>query len=283
MYVAVAFVLLLLPILYELYPAFRYYAKFGVYYVVVNVACVLLIPIFAIRPGNVRNTVIAAHLLSFVTHLVGIKWELRGEDLLAKDEAYVLLCNHQSSLDFLGMLFLWPTMGKCAAISKKELLYIPPFGPIAWLAGTVFIDRVKRDEAHSTMSKVGQLVKEKKMKLWVFPEGTRNSTPMMLPFKKGAFHVAIEAQIPILPVVFSSYNFLDAQQKTFDMGKVVVTTLPPIPTEGLTKDDIEALMTKSRDVMMEVFTKTSEETKPKALVAPEQPRAAPDCKQNNSH
>ena len=54
--------------------------------------------------------------------------------------------------------------------------------------------------------------------MWVFPEGTRNNTGDILPFKKGAFHVAIAAQIPVLPVIFSSYYFLDNKNKEFESG-----------------------------------------------------------------
>lgn len=57
--------------------------------------------------------------------------------------------------------------------------------------------------------------------MWVFPEGTRNNTGSVLPFKKGAFHVAISAQIPILPVVFSSYYFLDNKAKELEPGMLV--------------------------------------------------------------
>jgi lysophosphatidate acyltransferase len=57
------------------------------------------------------------------------------------------------------------------------------------------------------------------MKMWVFPEGTRNNTGNILPFKKGAFHVAIAAQVPVLPVIFSSYYFLDNNNKQFDSGQ----------------------------------------------------------------
>jgi 1-acyl-sn-glycerol-3-phosphate acyltransferase len=54
--------------------------------------------------------------------------------------------------------------------------------------------------------------------MWVFPEGTRNNSGDILPFKKGAFHVAIAAQIPVLPVIFSSYYFLDNKNKEFESG-----------------------------------------------------------------
>lgn len=57
------------------------------------------------------------------------------------------------------------------------------------------------------------------VKLWIFPEGTRHNTGEIHPFKKGAFHMAIRSQLPILPVVFSSYYFLSAEEKRFDSGK----------------------------------------------------------------
>lgn len=57
------------------------------------------------------------------------------------------------------------------------------------------------------------------IKLWIFPEGTRHNTGEIHPFKKGAFHVAIRSQLPILPVVYSSYYFLSAEEKRFDAGK----------------------------------------------------------------
>lgn len=60
------------------------------------------------------------------------------------------------------------------------------------------------------------------IKLWVFPEGTRRNTGDIHPFKKGAFHMAIQAQIPILPVVFSSYYFLDSSKKYFDQGTFLI-------------------------------------------------------------
>lgn len=57
------------------------------------------------------------------------------------------------------------------------------------------------------------------IKLWVFPEGTRRNTGQIHPFKKGAFHIAIASKLPILPVVFSQYYFLDKANKRFDHGK----------------------------------------------------------------
>lgn len=121
----------------------------------------------------------------------------------------------------------------------------------------------------------------------MFPEGTRHGGPELLNFKKGAFHVAISAQCPVQPVVVSKYLFLDHEKRIFDHGKsliivfvleiyllmmfmmihfsghIVITILPPISTKGLTKDDLTGLIDKSRIVMQDIYTKSSEEMKTK--------------------
>lgn len=122
-------------------------------------------------------------------------------------------------------------------------------------------------------------------KLWIFPEGTRFNKGSIQPFKKGAFYLAIDSQIPIMPVVFSQYYFLDNESKTFEpgmvqlyapvhsisvtyfsrndkfflfsSGKVVITTLPPISTKGMTRNDLETLSDMTRQQMIEVFNESS--------------------------
>ena len=75
-------------------------------------------------------------------------------------------------------------------------------GLTAYLCGTVFVDRSNPKSAAEKINSVAQTLKKEKIKLWVFPEGTRNSDKSidMLPFKKGAFHVASNADLPILPL-----------------------------------------------------------------------------------
>lgn len=158
------------------------------------------------------------------------------------------------------MFDIWPTMSKCTVVAKRELLYAWPFGLAAWLCGLIFINRMQSDRAREQLCLATSNIKKKKIKLWIFPEGTRRNTGAMHPFKKGAFHVAIDAQIPILPVVFSSYRpFLDDKSKRFDSGKVIITTLPPISTDGLTKGDLDSLIQRTYDTMQTTFELTSRE------------------------
>lgn len=158
------------------------------------------------------------------------------------------------------MFNIWHVMDKCTVVAKRELFYAWPFGLAAWLAGLIFIDRVRGEKARDTLNQVNSKIKKQKIKLWVFPEGTRRNTGDIHPFKKGAFHMAIDEQIPILPVVFSSYcSFLNDKKKILNPGNIILTTLPPISTEGLSKDDLPELMEKVHKLMQETFKQTSNE------------------------
>lgn len=143
------------------------------------------------------------------------------------------------------MFNIWHVMKKCTVVAKRELFYAWPFGLAAWLAGLIFIDRVKGEKARDILNQVNSKIKKQNIKLWVFPEGTRRNTGEIHNFKKGAFHMAIDEQIPILPVVFSSYcTFLNDKKKILNAGNIIITTLPPVSTEGLTKDDLPELLEK---------------------------------------
>ncbi|XP_043276380.1 1-acyl-sn-glycerol-3-phosphate acyltransferase alpha isoform X1 [Venturia canescens] len=251
--------ILVLPFLYETSRTFRYYFKFLMYYGIVMANAILVIPIMMFRPGNVKNLLLASSICHHVSTLLGLRWELRGREHLEKEQACIVVANHQSSLDILGMFDIWPVMDKCTVVAKKEIFYAWPFGLAAWLCGLIFIDRMNSEKARTVINLATDSIKEKKIKLWIFPEGTRHNTGQIHPFKKGAFHVAINSQLPILPVVFSSYYFLSKKEKRFDAGRVVITTLPPISTKGLSTDDIAELMDKTRNAMIDVFQTTSRE------------------------
>lgn len=258
-------ILLILPFMYEMSHRFRYLFKFFMYYSVVMFNSVLFIPYMLCYPFDVRNLITSSYCITPVSKVIGLKWELRGREHLEPQDACIIVSNHQSSLDILGMFHIWPIMGRCTVIAKKEIFYVWPFGLVAWLSGLIFIDRFHSDKAKKLMNNCTDFLIKTKTKLWVFPEGTRRNTNEIHSFKKGAFHVAINAQLPILPVVFSSYTtFLDKKNKHFDAGTIIIEALPKISTVGLTSDDLEELLERTRAIMIDKFKVNTKELQSKS-------------------
>ncbi|KAK2727964.1 1-acyl-sn-glycerol-3-phosphate acyltransferase alpha-like [Artemia franciscana] len=259
--------LFVLVILYANVPVSKYCIKYVVYFSVVMIASLIVIPAAMVRPKNCKNTrIVSLFLGPLLNKLLGLRWHIENGEILEKDRAAVILANHQSGLDFLGMLNLWPIMGKCSAVAKSELRFVGPFGLAAWLCGTLYINRSKSGNAKATMNENIGKVKKDKIKCWIFPEGTRSDSGI-LPFKKGAFHLAIEGNLPIIPIVTSNYYFLDHKKRIFDSGDVLIKVLEPISTEGMTKADIPKLVDVVRNKMIEEYEKLTKEVNQKAVAA----------------
>uniref|UniRef100_A0A1B6EH48 1-acyl-sn-glycerol-3-phosphate acyltransferase n=1 Tax=Clastoptera arizonana TaxID=38151 RepID=A0A1B6EH48_9HEMI len=246
-------------LLFTVSQVFRYYAKFLVFVVLSIIFATIFIPLMLFRPKNYKNALLPAWGARQISKLLNLKWKLRGHENIINDTGCVVLINHQSALDLLVLAELWPVLQRCTVISKREIFYAWPFGLAAWLWGTIFINRLNGEKAQSAINKTGETIRTKQAKLCMFPEGTRHSGKELLPFKKGAFHVAIAAQTPILPVVVSHYHFLDDKEHRFDAGTNIIEILPPISTEGLTKEDIDELISRTYSAMSQAFTKLSNE------------------------
>lgn len=249
----------LLLILYSISSAARYYIKFTLFMVLSLIFATAPLPLMCFRPRDPRNALIPAALLRMTARALGLTWKVRGLENIDDSRGAVVLINHQSGLDLYVLAILWALMARCTVISKKSLLYVVPFGTAAWMWGTVFIDRGART-ALEALNQQADAVKDDKKKLLLFPEGTRHSNDTLLPFRKGAFHVAVSAQAPILPIVVSKYHHLDAKRKRFNSGEFIVTILPMIETAGHTKEDVPVLVEKAQAVMQKTFTLTSAET-----------------------
>ncbi|GAB1861077.1 1-acyl-sn-glycerol-3-phosphate acyltransferase [Camponotus japonicus] len=237
----------------------RYRAKFIFFIVASALAAGLWIPFMLFRIRSWKNALMPARCVVRIAKIIGIKFRFRGKENILKDSGCVVLINHQSSLDLCVLGELWLAMENCTVISKKEIMYLGPFGLATWLWGTVFIDRKNVEEAQRIINATAESIRLAKRKLLLFPEGHRHSGNSLLPFKKGAFHVAIESQMPIQPVVVSKYYFLDGKLKRFYSGTSYITILPPIPTAGLTKDDLPKLMEQVYEIMNKTFVKSTTE------------------------
>jgi lysophosphatidate acyltransferase len=121
------------------------------------------------------------------------------------------------------------------------------------LSKTVFIERKSRSQALAAFDKAADQMHKHKQSVYIFPEGTRSyyETPDLLPFKKGAFHLAVQAQVAIIPVAVANYtNVLDVKRKLFRPGTIPVRVAKPIFTKGKTKEDVDALIEETRGVML---------------------------------
>ncbi|KAF9385577.1 1-acylglycerol-3-phosphate O-acyltransferase [Mortierella sp. AD011] len=171
----------------------------------------------------------------------GLKFNVKGEERL-KNSPAIVVCNHQSNVDMIPIGRVFPA--NCAVMGKKELLYVP------------FLNLFDRQNHQSAIQTTAQTIFEMKKTnsgLWIFPEGTRSHStkPGLLPFKKGAFHLAIQAQYPILPIVVEPYSHIYSSKKQhFPGGEIEIRVLEPIPTEGLTLKDVNGLMEHTRSIML---------------------------------
>ncbi|KWU41936.1 acyltransferase-domain-containing protein, partial [Rhodotorula sp. JG-1b] len=206
--------------------------------------------------GKDINYVVARSFETSTAPLVGVTLRVEGRHHLEENRPAVLVGNHQTMIDILYLGAVFPK--GTAIMAKRELLYTPLLGQFMYLSKAVFVNRAKREDAVKVFAKVASEMKRKSLSLFIFPEGTRSASavPSLLPFKKGAFHLAVQAQLPIVPIVCENYaHVYHAKSKRFDGGEIVVRVLPPISTEGLTSshDDIQALTDKTRNAMLEAI------------------------------
>ncbi|OJD20334.1 hypothetical protein ACJ73_08331 [Blastomyces percursus] len=166
----------------------------------------------------------------------------------------VFITNHQTELDVLLLGTIFPPY--CSVTAKKSLSRVPVLGWFMTLSGTVFIDRANRETAVKAFDGAAEQMQREKQSVLIFPEGTRSysAEPVLLPFKKGAFHLAVKAGVDIVPVVAENYaHLLDVKKLRFEAGAIRVKVLPPLSTKNLQTSDVDELTTKTRESMLEVI------------------------------
>lgn len=205
--------------------------------------------------GTVPLSIISWFVRSF-KYIYGLRFEIKGRQKLEVDHPCVIISNHQSILDMMGLMETLPQ--RCVQIAKRELLFTGPVGLIMYLGGVIFINRQRSRTAMTVMADVGERMVSENLKVWIYPEGTRNDNGDLLPFKKGAFYLAIQAQVPIIPVVYSSFSsFYNPKTKLFTSATIKVEVLDAIPTRGLTVADVPTLMDNCHQAMRTTFLRMS--------------------------
>lgn len=170
-----------------------------------------------------------------------------GRDNIDKKQSYVIVCNHQSHYDifllygWLGIDFKW--------VMKKELRKVPVLGDVCDAMGHIFIDRSNSTNAIDEINRAKEKIVDGTSVLF-FPEGTRSVTGEMGQFKKGAFKMAIDLGLPVLPISLKgTRNILPAKSMNLLPGHAQMIIHEPIETSQYTDANIEILMDKTRNII----------------------------------
>lgn len=215
-------------------------------FILLAVLAIILTPMTFIRPmhrDNMGNVCIL--ITNVMAKYWGVTYDIEHKERLEPEQASVIISNHQDTEE----MFFGESLMRRGTVSmgKWELVYVPFIGWLFFLAGNILIKRKHKSKAQQALAKAAEKMKKRNLSVLIFPEGTRNwGKP--LPFKLGAFKLAIEAQAPIQPVVCSlrpktlNYNKLKS-------GTIKLKCLEPISTVGLTQDDAIDLAVKCRKLI----------------------------------
>ncbi|HSB35534.1 MAG TPA: lysophospholipid acyltransferase family protein [Thermoanaerobaculia bacterium] len=183
-----------------------------------------------------------------MSRLLGWEVTVEGEERFDASRPAVIAVNHQSSLDIVLWARFFPP--RTVVVGKKQIRKIPIWGYIFEGTENILIDRENAERARQSVAEAGRRINAERLNVWMAPEGHRNLGPEMLPFKKGTFHLAVAAQVPVLPVIVGPvWTVFDSARWMLRPGRVHVKVLAPIPTKGLTEAEIEPLLRRVRAAM----------------------------------
>jgi 1-acyl-sn-glycerol-3-phosphate acyltransferase len=177
----------------------------------------------------------------------GVRLEVSGREHLNDEGVRVFVANHESMVDIPVVFRILPA--PLRFILKRELAFVPFLGQFAWATGMVFVDRRRRERAIAALRRVRAL--RGGGSIIAFPEGTRSRGRGILPFKKGVFISAIDAQIPIVPIaIVGAERVLPCSGFRVRPGTIRVAIGEPIATTGLTLADRGQLAVRAREAVV---------------------------------
>ena len=195
--------------------------------------------------------------------LSGVKVSVRGLHFLDPDETYVFVSNHRSYLDT-ATLFCY-TGRRIGLLAKKELLKVPVLGVGMGFVNVMAIDRTNRESAIQTTDAAAKRIQSGRS-FAVFVEGTRARPGELLPFKKGAFYMARQAGVAVVPVAIKNSDVLMGKGTgEASSGILEVSILPALRTDAVkTDDDMNEFITRVRNLIANQLG-TSQQSEPKVI------------------
>ncbi len=181
---------------------------------------------------------------------LNVEVDVKDPDRVPTDRRVVLMANHQSHADAPALFVALPVLP--VFLAKKELRRVPLFGRLMETGGHVFIDRGKHDSAVSTIDDAAASLRPGHP-LLVFPEGTRARGSEIARFKKGGFHLARKARVPIIPIgIRGSREVWPRGQAYAVPGLITVHIGEPISADEVASEPLEALMDRVRTEISEL-------------------------------
>lgn len=225
------------------------------------------LPIWALTGSQREATNFATGLFGdLAMALTGAELDVRGERHLWSDRPCIFIFNHQSKADVMIMAKL--VRKDVGGVGKKEIKDTPVIGQIMEFAGTVFVDRADGKSAIKAMAPLVDAIRVDRKSICIAPEGTRTLSPKIAPFKKGAFHLAMQAGVPIVPIVIHNAGDV-APKNEFVMrsATVRVDVLPPVDTSDWKVSTINDHVAEVRGLYLKALGQEEDEAALAALTA----------------
>lgn len=179
------------------------------------------------------------------------KITVTGAEKLEPGRSYIYMPNHQSNADIPLLLGRLPVQFRWLA--KAELFKIPIFGRAMRGVGYISIDRSNRKSAFESLARAADTIRNGTSVL-IFPEGTRSRDGSILPFKKGGFVLAVDAGVPIVPIVIHGTRDIIAKGRLMIRPRpVTLQILDPVETSGYTRKTKDALLERIRSILIDHF------------------------------
>jgi len=189
---------------------------------------------------------IGRHYVGWIYRACGIRVVADGVNEIDRSRPCVIMTNHQSVLDVGALILTLPIEWRFVA--KRELTWIPLFG---WAVGMsqIIIDRGRHERAVASLRRAAERIRSG-ANVIIFPEGTRSADGVLREFKSGGFHLAIQAQVPVLPATVSGSHLLTPKGSLrIESGTLKIRYGKPVPTEGLTSEDSQRLKDRVRSAI----------------------------------
>ncbi|MCJ8295264.1 MAG: 1-acylglycerol-3-phosphate O-acyltransferase [Colwellia sp.] len=218
--------------------------------------CIISILYCLIRPFHRDNVYHTARFLGKVPKILGVEVEVRIPESVKNIGPVVWLANHQNSYDL--FTHANAVLPGTVSVGKKSLKWIPFFGQMYWLTGNILIDRKNTNKAMNTIQLTADKIKNDKLSIWMFPEGTRSRGRGLLPLKTGAFRTAIQAEVPIVPVCASNQHGT-IQLNRWDNGKIIIEFLEPLYIENSDRENLRKTVNQVHELMKNKIEELSDE------------------------